>query len=55
MAKSEKVCGGHVATGFVGTRPWGALVRDMLHDGGQEVGWDEYLEVAVDLGVEAVS
>ena len=30
-----------------------ALVRDMLRDGGQEVGGGEDLEVAVDLGIEA--
>ena len=29
-----------------------ALVRDMLGDGGQEVGGGEDLEVAIDLGAE---
>ena len=50
--------GGHRASGWSTSRssgPSARRVRDMLGDGGQEVGGGEDLEVAVDLGIEATA
>ena len=46
-------CAAHlVAVSAIVADHLGALVGDMLGDGGQEVGGGEDLEVAVDLGIE---